>query len=273
MVKRLDPVASRLAASGKAEASLVLDWLEGRQQRNALHRRAFWCSFSAWMLVTTAAVVGSAAAIKFAHDAREAFTVLKIDQDAWNYQYTVKTPPMTLDIIPPVLGVIAAILLVGGLVAWLCGRFPGHRWTCSAIDWSNISDAMSRLLSVGCTYPEAFDAAAEVSRTAGNRTWLRNAADQIRQGVTQLSIRAGGDNDVAILAALVENADVKPSQNWRLAKEHFGEVARRRVDLLQATLPIISTLIAGLLIWVSISATLGWMWATIGAMIRRMMVF
>ncbi len=264
MVTRLDPVASRLAAADDVNTALVLDWLEARQQRDSLHRRAFWCSLGAWLLVTAAAVISSAVAIKFAHDTREAFS--EVYPLSWNRRDQVFSPPLTLDIVPPVLALIAIVLLIGGLLGWWLGRFPGHRWTCSAIDWWNVSDAVSRLLAVGCTYPEAFDTAAEVARTSGNRWRLRQAAEHVRQGVSEPLLGPASDGDVAMVQTWVETIDVDPSERWRLANQHFAEVARRRVGVLQATVPIVSTLLAGLLIWMSISATLGWMWMTVGRM-------
>ncbi len=266
MVTRLDPVASRLASAENVEPTLVLDWLEGRQQRNALHRRTFWCSLGAWMLVTAAAVIGSAVAIKFAHDTREAFADVTIWSSGWNYDYKIVHPPIAIQVVPPLLALVAAILLIGGLVAWCLGRFPGHSWTSSAIDWSNVSDAVWRLLSVGCTYPESFETAAKVSRCGSNRLWLRQSAEQVQRGASEFPSGKASNGDVAMLQTLVQTSDAQPSARWRLAQEYFGEVAQRRVALLQATVPIVSTLVAGLLIWLSISATLGWMWATVGRM-------
>ena len=218
------------------------------------------------MLVTLAAVAGSAVAIKFAHDTREAFSDVTLLSNAWSRKRPIVSPPMSLEIMPPVLSTIAVLLLCGGAVAWCLGRFPGYRWTCSAIDWSNVGDVMRRLLAVGCTYPEALDTAAEVARTSSNRCWLKRAAEHVRQGASLLPQNSASDGDAAVVETLLETTQTEPSERWRMAQEHFDEVAGRRVDLLQATVPIVSTLLAGLLIWMSISTTLGWMWMAIGRM-------
>jgi hypothetical protein len=206
-------------------------------------------------------------AIKFAHDTRETFGDVTLLQSSWTFEYEVVHPPLTIQVVPPLLAFIAAILLIGGVLTWSLGRFPGHGWTCSAIDWSNVSDAVWRLLSVGCTYPEAFETAAKIARYPNNRWWLKRTATKIQQGASEIEIGKAGDGDIVMLETLVAAGEGDPSQRWRLAEEHFDQIARHRVALLQATVPIVSTLLAGLLIWMSISATLGWMWVTVGRML------
>ena len=96
LVRALDPVAIRLAAAGDAQPALVLDWLQARQQCDSLRSRVLWCSLGAWLLVTSAAVIGSAVAIKFSHETRETFediTVISID---WRRQDEAVNPPMTI---------------------------------------------------------------------------------------------------------------------------------------------------------------------------------
>ncbi len=267
MVTKLDPVASRLASADHAEPSLVLGWIEVRQRCDLLQRRSFWCNLGAWLLVTFAAVVASGVAIKFAHDTRETFGQIVLLQSGYSYDYETINPPITIRVIPPLLSLIAGVLLFGGLVAWSFGRFPGHSWSSSAIDWSRVSDAVWRLLSVGCTYPEAFETAAKIAQTSRNRLWLRRAAERIQQGAANLPLGGAVNSDTAMLETLVETNDADTSPKWWLAREHFDDVADRRVALLQATIPIMSVLLSGLLIWMSISATLGWMWLTVARMI------
>ncbi len=271
MVTALDPVAERLAASTDGHASLVIDWLEARHRRVALNRRAAWCTFGAWLTVTSAATVGCIVAVKFAADVRETFRDAGLwSLDGWSWEVEPLDLPMMLRVVPPLLGSIAALLIIGGLIAWSTGRFPGLGWARSAIDWADVSDGVSRLLAVGCTYPEAFQTAAKISRTRANREWLRKASERIESGTAQVSAGAPATSDVAVLEMLVEDNATDPSQRWQLAHQHFEDAARRRLSLLQGTLPVISTLLAGLLIWMSISATLGWMWGTIARMLYGM---
>ena len=264
VASRIDPVTSRLAAAEHTEPSLIIDWLEARQARDHLRRRAFWCNLGSWLLVTAAAVIGSAVAVKFSYDTRRAFGQGELNL-GYSY-FEVAQPPVAIQLVPPLLTSIAAVLLMGGLLAWMLGRFPGHSWACSAIDWSNVSDAVWRLLAVGCTYSEAFETAEKVSRSPANRQWLRQAKQQVELGKSEFK-SAGGNGDAMMLEMLVTDGDTPPCERWRLAETHFGGVARRRVAMLQATVPIVATLVAGLLIWLSISATLGWMWFSIGKMI------
>ncbi|MGB7346234.1 MAG: hypothetical protein WBD20_18595, partial [Pirellulaceae bacterium] len=68
------------------------------------------------------------------------------------------------------------------------------------------------------------------------------------------------NGDPAIVELLVQSDSMDPIHGWRIVADHFIEVARSRFALLLSTGPILSTLLAGLIIWMSISATLGAMW-------------
>ena len=264
MVAASDAVVSRLVSAGATPAT-VLEWIESRQRRRSLHRRALWCALGAWGLVTTAATAAGLVAFKFARDIEKAFGDLKI-MDLVKYEEHLIELPVTVHIVPPFLLAIACLLLIGGLLALLTDHFPGLRAAQSAIDWEGTSDAVSKLLGVGCTYPDSFEVAAKVARTSSNRRWLNEATEQVKQGsaVVNATTMTG---DTVMLHALLDVTEREPAKRWLVVRRHFAEVARRRLALLQATLPVISTLLAGLLIWISISATLGWMWVTVARMV------
>ena len=259
MVKRLDPVSARLV-SAEADPESVLTWLEGQQGRTRMHRQANWCSFTGWLLVSFAAIVSCSVAFYLAGE------VAKIFDDEFMGS-SDRIPTISLQVVPAVLGTLAVLIVVGGFVAWAFQVMPGWRSTALAIDWSTASDAVSRLLQVGCTYPEALRTAATSARTRSNRRWLRSAADQIERGGTSLFPAHSSDRDAAVLQLLIESNESEPVAQWAIAASHFREVAQRRLGLLLGATPALATILAGLLIWFSISSTLAWMWSAVSELI------
>jgi hypothetical protein len=255
----LDPVAERLASAGEDQSPSVLQWLEAEQQRRSMRRRATLCAVSGWLLMTTAAIVSSFVALNISHDIREIFDEGIVPG---------RGIPVTVTYLPILLVVIAVLLIVGGIAGWFWGVIPGLSKTTSAIDWSATSDAVTRLLSIGCTYPEAFRTAAKVVRGKSRRTWLIRAADRVERGGPDVAFSPYANGDTAMLELMIDAAESEPQRQWKVAAEHFLELARERLMLLLQSTPMIATLISGLLIWVSISATLSWMWRGVAELMR-----
>jgi hypothetical protein len=256
--RKLDPVAERLASAGHRQSSSVLQWLEGQHRRRNMRRRATLCALGGWILMTTAAIVSSVVALHMSHDMREIF-----QGGLWPPGSGV---PKSIVVLPWVLVSVAVLLVVGGLLGWAGGRIPGFSKTVSAIDWSAASDAVTRLLSVGCTYPEAFRTAAEVTRSKPSRKWLLQAAERVEQGGPQVMPASSSDSDAVVLESLIDAAQSEPQRQWKVAADHFFELARRRLVLLLQSTPMLATIISGLLIWIAISVTLGWMWRAVAEM-------
>lgn len=251
----LDAVAQRLAAGGSETVESMLAWIDNNHSRKLMIRRAFWCSFSSWLLVSCAALIGTWVSWMFLTHARDLVDI-----------YDFKQPTFAI-IMPQVLTAVSVILFIGGIVAWWTGNFPGFDKTKNAIDWAGNSEAVSRLLSAGCTYPEAFATTASVASTKESRNWLTQAASRIEQGGPEIGTTNSLGGDAAIVELLLESNFSHPSEKWQIASEHFDNVSRQRSSLLIGTMPILSTLVAGIFVWVSISATLGWMWSCAASMI------
>ncbi|NNE00637.1 MAG: hypothetical protein HKN47_25255 [Pirellulaceae bacterium] len=253
MVAISDPVAERLLQAGDAHLADMLDWNDGQQLRARLRRRAFWCTFAGWLLITSAAIVGSFVSWTFTQNVHAMFDESGLMEGT--------SLPFLTTVLPPTMVALTCFLIFGGLYAWSAGVFPGFSTTQRAIDWANTSDAVSRLLSVGCTYCEAFRTAARIANTRSSRDWLLNAAARVEQGGSEVADQTHASGDLAIVELLVQSSQAEPKLRWQIAKDHFFEVAQQRLALLLTTTPIFSTLAAGLIIWMSISATLGWMWS------------
>lgn len=264
MVSRIDPVARRLASAGDDQAVSLLDWLDGQQQRDIMSRRAFSCILAGWLLLTVAAIVSWLVSGSLARDVQEVFGEQPVYYQEWKKMNL--TIPLTVTWLPIVLGVVSLLLLAGGIIGWRMDIIPGLRATRSAIDWASASDAVTRLLAVGCTYPEAFRTTAEISRTRSSRNWLLRAAERVEQG--RMDVTSSSDGDTATLELFVEPSQAEPHRQWQSAAEHFSDTAQRRLALLLGTVPAMSTIASGFLIWLSISASLGWMWRAAVEMLR-----
>lgn len=263
----LDPVAERLAAAGHERASDVLEWLERQQQREAMRRRAQWCTAGGWLLMTTAAVISSLVTILVSGTARQALGTDNIA--SWSeFAVLEQDVPVMVVIAPTLLVMVTLALIVGGLIGWFGERLPIFSKTAAAIDWSSTSDAMTRLLSVGCTYPEAFRTAAKVARSAPSRQWLNAAAQRVERGGEVVVPSPHARGDAAVLELMIESSHGEPQRQWRVAADHYLDLAQRRLVLLLTSTPMITTIISGLLIWISISATLGWLWGAVAQCIR-----
>lgn len=258
MVKQpYDPVATRLASAGEENSDSVVKWIEGQQRRGMMYRRATLCMAGGFAVVTVAATVGSLISLFFA---REMQTLFRHD-----FPVGVESPTSVMAM-PVALAVVTALLIVSGSLAWASGRVPGLTGVRSAIDWTAAGDAIARLLSIGCTYPEAFKMAAEVTQTGRSRGWLISAADRTERGESGPQASSSG-GDAGMLELLVDAGEGEPADQWRIASDHFYGVARRRLALLLGAVPILATVIAGIIVWVAISATLGWMWLAVAQLI------
>lgn len=247
----LDPVALRLAASGPAGEASLRSWLEAERRRNLLRRRAAWCALSGYGLITLAALASSLIAILLAAELKELFVGdVRSSTDL----------PASITVAPVVLSGTAVLISAACVVAWLVDGIPGLRSVRSAIDWNAVGDAISRLLDSGCTFPEAFRRAAEVVRTSATRQWLKAAQRRVEAGSEALAASDRSRGDVGVFELLVALDEAQPVIQWSIAANHFQGVAKRRFGLLLGSMPVLATVIAGILIWISISVTLGSVW-------------
>lgn len=259
-----DSVGRRLTQQPNSSAS-VSKWIESRHANAMMQRRATWCSVAAWAFLSGSALVSSIVALEMSRQVRGIF-----DDPTEEYYWSLVTVSWT----PLVLVFVAVLLVFGGIAAFASGRMPGYRSTRSAIHWSVACEAMSRLLSVGITYPDAFRATSEITPAGETKHWLTDAADRVESGESVVgsgfeSMSTSASGDVAMLELLITASDDRPEGQWAIASHHFDELARRRLSLLTQMLPVMTTLLSGLLLWISISSTLGWMWKSVGKIVNN----
>lgn len=269
---KVDEIVRHLGDQDRHSESLVR-WVESRQACQFMRRRATWCTVSAWAFLSGAAIVSSVVAITMSNRVRGIFSD-QVTGDEFSL--------MTIAWTPWILSVIAALVAIGGFAALVSGWMPGYRSTRSAIDLSLVCEAVTGLLSVGVPYPDAFRAAAKIAPRGEAQHWLIGAATRVESGQSpgvtaslgpESSLPASKamsfSGDVAMLELLIASADDHPAGQWSIASHHFRDVAGRRLSLLTQSLPLITTLLAGLLLWVSISSTLGWMWKSVGNIVNN----
>lgn len=263
---KLDSVAS-LLATVPGNSAAAIEWIEGQREIEVLRRRAKFCLFSGWLMLTLAAIVSAVVAWVMSR------SVVEIFQNPFGFDMgsgeLLSNSSMWVVIYTPwLLAAIAVALVLGGLLGYVSGRLPGLRSTLSAIEWSSASNAVARLLSAGFTFPDAFRATAQTLGRGHCRSWFLHAADRVEAGKSPVSNLPNSSGDVAVLELLLGAAESQPQTQWQLASEHFLEVGRRRLMLLSHSVPLIATVLTGFLIWISISATLGWMWKAVGSMVN-----
>ncbi len=267
VLNQADAVSSLLSRTPGNEAAAI-EWSELQREIALMRRRAKFCLLTGWLMLTSAAVVSAVVAWMMSRSVRDIFVG----------EFGVEDASMYVIIYAPWMLIAIAIgLVLVGLVGFASGGLPGIRSTFSALDWSAASGAMARLLAVGTNYPESFRAAAQSVPAGESRAWLMYAADRVEQGKSPTL--SGGTNldspsvlalqgDRAVLELMLDAGETAPQKQWQLATEHFLDMARRRLMLLTHSVPLVTTVLAGFLIWISISATLGWMWKMVGTMIR-----
>lgn len=216
-----------------------------------MRRRATLCAIGAWSLMGSASLISCLVVFYMSRETR---------QFLGNELGLTVGPYSSLRVVPIALGLATTFILLGGIVAWLWRKYPGWSQTVSAIDWASISDAVARLLAVGCTYPEAFRLASGLTRLAIHRAWLRDAADRVERGESEFHPTGNGRGDASILEALIATSGNQPDLQWEIASQHFFDLANRRLVLQVQSMPIIAMLVSGLLVWISITCAISWMW-------------
>ena len=267
MVAKLDPVAERLSqVDGKSAG--VLNWLDSQQNRNAMRKRAKWCTISGWGLMGIAGVISSVVAVMLSQRVRA------VIDDAAGLEFfnfrdygTEIVVNSAINWVPWLIVVISSALILSGLVLYFTGRIPGLRRTNSAVEWASVGDAMSRLLDAGCGYPESFRTASQIANTWETRHWLISAAVRVERGQPAVTTSRVSSGDIASLELMVEAGSAEPQKQWGIVSDHFHHLATYRLANYQHLMPVFSTIIAGLLIWISISSSLSWVWRSISQMI------
>lgn len=258
------------SADSNAETEAeILRFSVAHQERVQIQNRISWYGIGSWLMVITAATVGAVFAFMLSDFIDDVFN--EVARDGYSNGLLQPWPPKIIATLIALVAVLSLIMLIGGL---LLKRLPGTYGVIVAADWANVCDALGQLIKTGTAYPEAFRAARSISRTSELRRWLSQLAEGIESGrsgpISKIAAKSITTRDSAMVAVLVEHSEQDPSAGWMVAAKQFDRIARRRFELNRTMLPIFSTLVAGLLLWLSLAGTLGWMWRRIYDLIDRM---
>ena len=252
--------------------SEVLRFSVSHQERVQIQNRIWWYGVGSWLMVVTAATVG--AVFAFMLNDFVVGILDEVDEDWFASELSQPWPPKTIAPLMALIAFVATATMIGGLIY---KRLPGTFGTTVAADWANVCDAVGLLIQSGTTYPNSFRAVASIVRTSETRKWLLHLAERIETGragpISKIAASRYTSGDSAMVAVLVDHGDQDPSAGWNVATRHFDRIARRRFELSRTMLPIFSTLVAGLLFWLSMVGTLGWMWRQILNLLRGLTGF
>ena len=281
---RLDPVFRRLSQTDPSQvggdhqqemsiSDRSFSWIDRQERRLQMRRAATRCVVGAWALLTSIAIASSLVGFVFLANMTELFSI----EESY---YEIGSAWQSYRLVPWLLAVMGTTLLFVGGLALLMRRFPGLRSTQSSIDWATACDAVAQLLATGCSYDQSFREALPLmpknifdgsSRSSSAATWLSSAIERVEAGREVFESGNAMSADELKLRLLVQadqpNAgdqgvakDPFPAQRWQAAADHFMFVAEERLGMLNHCLPPIATILSGIMLWMSISATLGWMW-------------
>jgi len=247
-----------------SQPQLLRSWLDQQRERDHMRQQTKRCAFKAWLTLAALAIASTGIALYFylttadllpTTDARHWFSLTDRGPDT---RLTSSGVPLLILFL---IGTNVLIVLALPL-AWSLGRLPGFRSALSSVDWATAGDAMSRLLTIGCPYPDALRTTASVVSNGTERRWLLEAATRVETG-GQIAPVGEQTPESTVLQTMLSSQETPMQRNWQLASEHYQIVAQRKIELLLGAVPILVTILAGLILWISVMATLGSMWSTL----------
>lgn len=129
---------------------------------------------------------------------------------------------------------------------------------------------MGQLLSLGIPYPTAFRLISNSLCCESHRKWLEQAAKNVEAGQPALAEDSYKRPDTAVLHTVMSDPDSMAQSDWEAVAQHYDFCAKRTMSLLLAALPVAATLIAGLILWLSITTTFGDFLKTLTSSIQQL---
>ena len=126
-----------------------------------------------------------------------------------------------------------------------------------------LGQAMSQMIGLGLPYPRAFRASAETLPKSPLQGWIYRAADSVEAGQSLLPATMPCRAEDTVLLNLIQHTDSETQNEWLLIANHYEAAAKRQLSLLAGAVPVATTLISGLILWLSVSFSLGSFWGSL----------
>jgi len=255
MVTRPEPnlVTKKLASSPDSEQSTLISWMNYCTRRDEMLNRATHCALTGWLVITSVLILSTLIVWYFQFTSSEILKTLNSQFESSDVNDASSS-----------LGMLLCACIVCGLLplAWRKNYIPGFRSLRSEMDLTTTGHAMGKLLSLGLPYPAAFRVTASNLRCSKQRNWLMTAAERVEAGHAAISETVHQDAQTAILLTVMSRPDSVDHEDWETVAEHYESSAKQTLNILLAGTPSASILIAGLILWFSISSSLGNFWST-----------
>ena len=264
-----DEVTKKLQCPSQPE--LLRSWLDQQLERDRMRQQTRICAFKAWFTLAAMALATTGIALYFRSATADLFPAVDFLEVTSLSSVRSGTDDAQSAAVPLLLILLIATnsLIVTALpLAWAFGRLPGFSSALGSVDWATAGDAMSRLLTIGCPYPDALRTTASVVSRGAQRRWLLQAAARVEIGGHLAPSSSKQSSEESVLFTMLSTQETPMQRDWQLASEHCQTVAERKVELLVAAAPVLATILAGLILWISVMTTLGSMWTTLGTLLE-----
>lgn len=253
-------VAAVAAGPGGVVGSLA-DYLAVRQTLGEMRRRTLRTLLGGAFLIAVSALLGLMMLVMLSRPMMDLVDEFQMERPLGLVLLTRAAWIVLISSLALALGVALVLWLrrlsrVGAAAERLCDFFPLAGRALAAIDLAEMSDALSRLLSAGRTYPEALEGAAGVSSSVRLRGWLQQASAGLQQGASVDVVVAWLPLSAGVLPALVGPlgpAPDHPGQAWGIAARSFYRAAERHTDRATTILPPVAVVCAAATAWAGLS--------------------
>lgn len=284
-IAKTDLITQQLTASSNANPSALYNWVEYCTQRDAMLYRTRSCALASWLLVFSVATFSTLMAWHFQKSTLEAMELLNdgkpTDESFSGTSFTYPSEVMLADqtthqivltgnsqyLMPSLLLICLVFALMP--IAWRINFIPLFRKLRNDIDWTTIGQAMGQLTPLGIPYPVAFRLTAESLRCKSHRKWLERAAQNVESGQPVIGENLSHQPNTAVLYAVLTNCDSMAKEDWKVVAQHYDSCSKRTLSLLLAAIPVAATLVAGVILWVTITSTFGDFYSTLYSTIQQ----
>ena len=280
-IAKNDPITEQLASASCHDE--IRNWLDFCLMRDVLRKKAATCALMGWVSVTVLTMLCTLMLGYFQISTSKMLRFLASFHDPQgNNDATIPFRPWEASLVEPLTdpqGASLTALLQPWLpliclislciacfllpLAWKQNLIPGFRSLRNSINYMTLGQAMSQMIGLGLPYPRAFRASAETLPKSPLQGWIYRAADSVEAGQSLLPATMPCRAEDTALLNLIQRTDSETQNEWLLIANHYEAAAKRQLSLLAGAVPVAATLISGLILWLSVSFSLGSFWGSL----------